>query len=98
MCIDSTNVPEGDLVFPTAFKWWFVPAAITAAALAVLIFQKSFLPAYTVIIAFLIAVWLVISAVDLLPFPYNLITYVLLVSGALASGVIMNLKLEREES
>lgn len=93
-----TNVPEGNLVFPTAFKWWFVPAAIMATALAVRVLQKSFLPAYTVIIALLIAVWLVISAVDLLPFPYNLITYIALVGIALAYGVIMNLKPKREES
>lgn len=93
-----TSVPEGDLVFPTAFKWWFVPAAIMATALAVRALQKSFLPAYGVIIALLITVWLVISAVNLLPFPYNLITYVLVVSGVLAYGIIMNLKPEREES
>ena len=92
------NVSKGDLVFPTTFKWWFVPAAITAAALAVLIFQKSFLPAYTVIIALLIAIWLVISAADLLPFPYNLITYIALVSIVFAYGIIMNLKPEREGS
>ncbi|WP_022793288.1 hypothetical protein [Marinococcus halotolerans] len=93
-----TNVPEGDMVFPTIFKWWFVPAAIMATALAVRILQKSFLPAYTIIIASLIVVWLVISAVDLLPFPYNLITYIVLVGAAFAYGIIMSLKPEREKS
>lgn len=93
-----TNVPEGGMVFPTAFKWWFVPAAIMATALAVRVFQKSFLPAYGVIMVLLIAVWLVISAVDLLPFPYDLITCIALVGIAFAYGIIMNLKPEREES
>jgi hypothetical protein len=93
-----TNVPEGDMVFPTAFKWWFVPSAIMATALAVRIFQKSFLRAYTIIIAALFVIWLVISAVDLLPFPYNLITYIVLVGAAFASVIIMSLKPEREKS
>ncbi|MDX6151592.1 hypothetical protein [Marinococcus sp. PL1-022] len=93
-----TNVPEGGLVLPAAFKWWFVPAAIMATALAVRILQKSFLPVYAVIMASLIMVWLVISAVDLLPFPHNLITYIVLVGAAFAYGVIMNLKPEREKS
>ncbi|MFC3525908.1 hypothetical protein ACFOLK_15235 [Marinococcus halophilus] len=87
-----TNVPEGSLIFSSAFKWWFVPVAIMATALAVWVFQKDFLPAYAAIIGLLIAVWLVISAVDLLPFPYNLIAGVLLVGSAFAYGIILSLK------
>lgn len=93
-----TNVPEGGIVFPTAFKWWFVPAAIMATALAVRILQKSFLPAYTIISASLLVVWLVISAVDFLPFPYNLIIYIVLIGVAFAYGLIMSLKPENEKN